>query len=248
MDSEKAKELLELGAVYVDRIRATGDKEIKEGAYLRVHCRPRRFEIRNADRRRLVFFENQDFLIANKPKDLPTHATLDNAKENLLYLLASHGQVLLTHRLDQFTSGLMVFAKTAEFQRRFSHWLSRGLVRKEYIAWTEHALAPGRMVDFMDPTPAAPRKLSPQPLPGWKICELEVLACENKGGRGFRSRILLGTGRTHQIRAQLAARGCPILGDALYGSKLDNPVKPSLTAAALAFPRDNRSLWYFRLC
>lgn len=248
MDIERAKELVELGAVYANRMRVTEDPGIAKDVYLRIHCAPRRFTITNADRRRLVFFENDLFLIANKPKDLPTHATLDNAKENLLALLSTRSQVLLTHRLDQFTSGLIVFAKTPHFQRQFSHWLSRGLVRKEYAAWTEHAVPLGRMVDFMNPTPEAPRRIAPQPLPGWKLCELEVLSCDDKGGKGFLSRILLKTGRTHQIRVQLGARGRPLLGDTLYGSRLDNQVKPSLTAAALAFPRDNRSLWYFRMC
>ncbi len=243
----QAKALISLGAVYVDRMRRLDNQAAAAGTYLRVHTKPRRFATPNHDKKNLIIFENENFLIANKPQGLPSHPTLDNAKENLLFILQDHTPVFITHRLDQFTAGLILFAKTQTFQRQFSKCLERRLAKKEYLTITHGPLPLGPMIDYMSPKPVTPRALTADLKPGWKYCELQVLTSEKAKNGYFESRLQLITGRTHQIRAQLASRGQPIIGDASYGSALPLLKFPTLIAQKLEFPGPLKEPWSFSL-
>ena len=70
----------------------------------------------------------------NKPAGIPVHATLDNQVENVLHQLhvALGDSLYVTQRLDTEVSGLIVFAKTQEFQRRFNRLLAERKVTKRY--------------------------------------------------------------------------------------------------------------------
>lgn len=80
-------ELLSLGAVYVNKVRVRQDTWIAVGDYVRHHPKPRRFDIDCVAWRERVLFENEDFRILNKPAGVPVHATIDNARENLVHAL-----------------------------------------------------------------------------------------------------------------------------------------------------------------
>lgn len=131
--------LLNLGAIYRNGNRILDRQDLHAGDILRIHSEPRRFILPKNRPEELIVAETDDFLVVNKPAPLPVHATLDNASENLLTWLQTHhnSAVLLTHRLDQGTDGLIVFAKTAAFQRNFMRALSEGRVEKVYTAVCE---------------------------------------------------------------------------------------------------------------
>lgn len=94
----------------------------------------------------------------------------------------------------------------------------------------------GIVTHYMRPVNIAPRLISEDFIKGWYLCQLEVLECkevpwpstlieekyciEDRGwplkNSAFKCKINLLTGRTHQIRAQLAACGAPIVGDSMY--------------------------------
>ena len=97
--------LLDRGAVYVDGRRARADQTLAAGQVLRLHTRPKRYIVPDADL--VVLLETEDLLVIDKPSGLPTHATLDNALENAAHLLAAQRgtEVFVTHRLDIPTRG-----------------------------------------------------------------------------------------------------------------------------------------------
>jgi 23S rRNA-/tRNA-specific pseudouridylate synthase len=78
----------------------------------------------------------------------------------------------------------------------------------------------GKYVDYMKPQKECPKQLAASDPGGWKECRLEVLT-KHRLPAGKELTIKLITGRTHQIRAQLAFRSAPIWGDQLYGSPRD---------------------------
>ncbi|NAZ37660.1 RluA family pseudouridine synthase [Rubellimicrobium sp. CFH 75288] len=123
--------------------------------------------------------------------------------------------VLLVHRLDRDTSGVMVFALTPQAQRHLGWQFEERRVRKTYLArlWGETAQAEGVVdlplrVDW----PNRPRQIvAPDGRPA-----LTRWTALRRGGGETRVRLLPETGRSHQLRVHMAAIGHPILGDPFY--------------------------------
>ena len=124
------------------------------------------------------------------------------------------------HRLDRAVSGAMVFTKHVRAARRLSKQFERREVRKIYWACVGGPVAPaeGTWRDAMRKIPDQPR--SELVTADHPDAQSAVLHYRTLGvfAWGAWLEIELETGRMHQIRLQAAARGCPILGDALYGS------------------------------
>lgn len=224
LTTEKAQELLRLGSIYYNKKRIFKNAELPGGAYLRLHLYPKRYPVQGVDWRKRVVFETGDFLVINKIPGIPTHPSLDNALENCLEQTrkALHIELFVTQRLDNPVGGLLVFAKNKKAQARFNQWLVEKKVKKVYEAIVEGRCPTGFHQHFMEPSPRAPKVLSVESKSSWLSCELTVQSCEEtkrEDGGAFRLRLELHTGRTHQIRAQLAFLGTPIIGDKLYGSK-----------------------------
>lgn len=225
LDATRAASLLGIGAVYVNKKRVFSDAPLKAGDYLRAHMSPKRFPVAGIDWKSRVLAQAEDFVVVDKPAGIPVHATLDNLTENVLHQMrvALGEELLVTQRLDVPVSGAMVFARTLDFQRKFNRWLGERKVSKEYRALVAGAPAPGKLVHWMTPEERAPRALSAEEKPGWLRCELVVKAVHPflapRGREWSQVEIVLLTGRTHQIRAQLAFVGHPIVGDDLYGSR-----------------------------
>ena len=231
-------ELYQLGAIYLNKERVISDRELKNGDYVRIHPDPKRFDISEIDWNHKLVEDNKDFVIVNKPSGLPTHATLDNLIENTLYQVSRFlGQELLvTSRLDVGTSGLLFFAKTADFQRKFQQWLKEGEMRKFYharVSCEKFHLTPGRLEHYMLLSKRRPKELSRKSKTASKLCQLDLLQMTPLTDSIYELDIELLTGRTHQIRAQLAFENAPILGDELYGSPLLYDGSPRTKAAKM---------------
>lgn len=211
--------LFELGALYLDKRRVDGDCRLEAGAYLRVHLEPKRFATDRINWAERIVGETADYLVADKPRGVPVHATVDNRVDNALHQLRClRGPGLcVTQRLDIPAGGLFVLAKTPAFQRDFNYRLARRQVTKRYRVLVEVAPPPGLHTHYMEPSERAPRKVSPRFQAGWADCQLTVLGTRGVDG-AVEVDIDLHTGRTHQIRAQLSAMGSPVLGDASNGS------------------------------
>lgn len=218
---EGFKELIKLGAVYVNNHRQTKDKWILEsGSVFRVHTKPRRYKC-DFDWKSLVVFQNESFLVLNKPSGIPSHPSVDNAIEDALTQtsLALKIPLLVTHRLDTLTSGLIVYGKQKSFVTNFNVQMQERQVQKKYEALVETAdTLPESLTHYMDPSPGTPKKLSVDPKEQWEICKLEILGQKEISPGKKWVKINLLTGRTHQIRAQMAFLNAPIVGDKLYGA------------------------------
>jgi RluA family pseudouridine synthase len=225
LSHQDAQRLISFGAVYLDRRRVDSDKPVSPGQYVRVHLQPRRFPVDAADWRATIVHDGDEFVVVNKPAGIPVHATLDNRVENVLYQLsvALDASLYITQRLDTDVGGLIVFAKTQEFQRKFNRLLVERKIRKTYRALVTSAPEAGRHIHYMKPTARGPKTLSVVAHSGWLPCVLSVVNVKPVSTAfptaAFEVEIDLETGRTHQIRSQLSAMGSPIAGDVLYGSQ-----------------------------
>ena len=157
------------------------------------------------------------------------------------------------HRLDTFTSGALLFARSAAAWRSLRDAFAAGAVDKEYLALCAGEPQQQRFEVALPllpgPGPEGRRKVLVASTPEQiyrpdaldAVTELEVVAA--RGGRAL-LRACTVTGRRHQIRAHLAHLGLPLCGDGLYGG-------PELTAAERALLGDEPDGYFLhasRLC
>lgn len=220
VNSQQFKSLIEFGAIYVNDERQSKDGFVFQKSTLRVHLNPRRYNC-NHNWKSLVVFENDFCIVLNKPSGIPSHPSVDNLTENAItqLSLAKKIPLFVTHRLDTLTSGLIVYAKKQTFAKSFNIQLQERTTNKKYVALIECSeKLPLALTHYMNPTPGRPKKLSDTANEGWDVCKLEILEQKEISPNISKIKINLLTGRTHQIRAQLAHLQAPILGDALYGA------------------------------
>lgn len=144
------------------------------------------------------------------------------------------------HRLDRPVSGVILWAKTPRAARRWAEQFARREVRKEYWAIVEGNASglgeSGRWDDaFVPPDLTGQARVVPPGSPGASRASTTY---ELGKGRELADgltwlRLRPETGRTHQLRAQLAARGVPVVGDATYGASRSFPVGIALHARSL---------------
>ena len=149
--------LLILGAIYVNNQRQNTNSLIQAGQVIRVHTKPRRYNC-DFDWRALIVFESEDFVVLNKPSGIPSHPSVDNKIENALTQLsgAIKSPLLITHRLDTLTSGIIVYAKTNHFVRAFNLQLQNHHIEKKYCALVETSRElPAKLIHYMQPSPRA---------------------------------------------------------------------------------------------
>jgi tRNA pseudouridine32 synthase / 23S rRNA pseudouridine746 synthase len=159
---------------------------------------------------------------------------------------------LVVHRLDQATSGLMLFARGLAMQRALSRAFAERRVDKRYVAVVHGVLADDEgCIDLPlgADWPQRPRQRVDYHAGKPSTSGYSVLQRDPSAGR---TRVALHplTGRTHQLRVHLAAIGHPIVGDALYGRAHEPAGRLLLHAERLGFqhPVDCRPLQLFRSC
>ena len=181
-----------------------------------------------------IITETDDYVVINKPPGLLTHpnehhpleAAVSSWAKNHSPQVAEVGdnpelRPGIVHRLDRDVSGVMILAKTQEFFEHLKNQFQNRTVQKQYFA-----LAHG--LDFEDITDLAFRlqrnkktgKMSALPESSSEGKEAQTsIEVETRYTSSTLLKILPKTGRTHQIRAHLFAKGNPIVGDKLYTSK-----------------------------
>lgn len=168
-----------------------------------------------------VVWEDPDILIIDKPAPLPSVASRQGGEtlENRVfsYLDCPEGFIYRpVNRLDKGTSGLMMAAKNAHIQQRMQRMLHTDGFIREYLAVVDGR--PGEEKGVIDLPighgPGIKRVIDAAGRPAFT--EYEVLKA---GERRSLLCLKLHTGRTHQIRVHLAALGCPVAGDFLYGQE-----------------------------
>jgi 23S rRNA pseudouridine1911/1915/1917 synthase len=179
-----------------------------------------------------VLYEDNHLLAVIKPAGLLTQPTdtesysLENlAKAWLKEKYQKPGNVFLgvPHRLDKPASGIVLFAKTSKALSRLNDMIRSRDVIKIYRAWVEGRPPhdSGTLDNFLrhDDYRAYVCMRSD---PDAKFARLYYDELCQEGSRTL-LQIILETGRYHQIRAQCAAMGCPIVGDQKYGSAASLP-------------------------
>ncbi|MBQ8174771.1 MAG: RluA family pseudouridine synthase [Clostridia bacterium] len=192
----------------------------------------------------LVLYEDEHILVLNKPAGMPTHPSMGHRGDTLSDLvLAMDGAPVVfraVNRLDRGTSGVLLVARNRYAAGHLSREMAEGRIRKEYLAVVERPISPtaGTMQDGIAREEGSIIRRVACPAGVGDYAETDYETVYTAQGGLTLVRLFPKTGRTHQLRVQLASRGYPIVGDDLYGGA---PIlaRQALHAAALSFCHPN---------
>ena len=195
-----------------------------------------------------IVYKTADFVIINKPAGIPSQADRSGDDDAIkqcaakLSSLGERGELYLINRLDRVVGGLMLLARNKSAAADLSELLSNGII-KEYRAVVEGNAGEGVMKDYLYKDSILGKAfVVKDSRSGAKEAELEFSTIDTaeSGARQLSLvRVLLKTGRYHQIRAQFSSRKMPLVGDKKYGSRDYGTNLPSLYATRLAFRYKN---------
>lgn len=201
-----------------------------------------------------VLYEDDDLIVVDKPTDIPTHAAReedpDDVVSRLSAWLSERGEntyLGIHQRLDRDTSGVLLFCRDRNHNRAIADQFEGRTVQKTYVAVVSgrprlppdgvlrHDLVRGEDGMMLARPPRRRRA---------KGASSAITHCRIVHTSKGRSTLELTpkTGRTHQLRAQLAALRCPILGDRLYGGAPAPRMMLHATSLRLKHPRTGTAM------
>jgi 23S rRNA pseudouridine1911/1915/1917 synthase len=223
LSRRKARAVIDHGGVFVDKTRVkVAGRIVRAGQRIEVNIGGA-LDRDPAPPPRVVHVDDH-VIVAEKPAGLVTAPTPESDRGDMLDLLKQQlGEVYLVHRIDLPTSGLLVFARTREANKKLGDAFKEHDVDREYRAIAIGSVATQTIDRAIDGRRAVTHVEALETLP-----TVTVVAAR------------LETGRTHQIRIHLAGLGSPLAGDTQHGGETARTFIPraprlALHAAMLGF-------------
>ncbi len=191
-----------------------------------------------------VLYEGAGLIAVNKPAGLITHpsrarytGTLANYVSGYLESLSGDARCHAVNRLDRDTSGVVLFAKNSHMKARASSALRAPAAEKTYIALVYGEMAQSSGVIRLPIKRLREREMLRVPAPDGQpaVTRYETLGVYTAEGCAVSLlRLILETGRTHQIRVHCLSAGHPVLGDGLYFTEASKQASEKLNIATQA--------------
>ncbi len=192
-----------------------------------------------------ILYEDPAVIAVNKPAGIVVHAGAGNHTGTLTNALVHHFQQLsslggelrpgIVHRLDRFTSGVLLVARTDAAHRSLADQFAGRSVEKTYVALV-HGTMPAETGRIATPIIRDPIRRTRMTT---KLGKGRSARTSFRVLRRFEKftclEVKIGTGRTHQIRVHLASIGHPVAGDKLYGAPAGEHGRYFLHAASIEF-------------
>ena len=191
-----------------------------------------------------IAYEDEAVIVIDKPAGLVVHPGAGNRDRTLQNALLAHDPRLvklpragIVHRLDKDTTGLLIVARTDAARDALTAALAAREIEREYQAITVGVMTAGGTVDApIDRHPVDRVRMAVRTGGRDAVTHYRVI---ERFRRHTWVRVMLETGRTHQIRLHLSHTGYPLVGDAVYGGRLVIPkgAAPALATALREFRR-----------
>ncbi len=198
-----------------------------------------------------ILYEDEHIVVIIKPAGLLSVDSLDENEISAHQVLKNRttSRVYPVHRLDQDTSGVMLFAYTEEARDSLKEQFFHHTIERQYIGmvYGKPTIAKGKWEHFLYETKNFESRISKTGGGKLAITHFEVLQ-EHKVSSSMR--FTLHTGRKNQIRVQSSHEGHPIVGDKKYGDPKDPSRRLYLHAEKLVFshPTSGKKMSFFAKC
>ena len=175
-----------------------------------------------------IVYEDESLLIVNKPAGMVVHPAIGNWQGTLVNALLHHNPTLaalpragIVHRIDKDTSGLLMVAKTLMAHNSLVEQLQNRSIHRDYIALCCGRMTAGGCVDEpIGRHPVERKRFAVRESGKHAVTHYRVL---QRYQRYTQVQVKLETGRTHQIRVHMAWIRYPLVGDPVYGGRLQLP-------------------------
>lgn len=222
------KNLIKNGQIEVDGKKVKASTKLREGSQILVtlpeleefHIKPEKMPLD-------IVYEDTSLVILNKASGLVVHPAKGHNTGTLVNALVAHFEELssinnyrpgIVHRLDRFTTGLLVIAKNNQAHAVLAKQFEKRETQKEYLALVEGNLS---VEEGIVALPLAMDRRNRQKMSvshGGKPAETSYRVLAKYPNMDL-VHVFPKTGRTHQIRVHLKHQECPIIADSLYGAK-----------------------------
>jgi 23S rRNA pseudouridine1911/1915/1917 synthase len=222
----KAQRLIDSGLVTVDGLRRPKSHALAAGQRVEVQIEEQPAVEQPAEGEGVPFevvYEDEHLLVVDKPAGVVVHPAAGHSTGTLSQALAARGAAGghplrpgIVHRLDRDTSGLLVVAKSEPVHRALQELIQKRELEREYVALVEGRPARSGTIDAPVGRDRVERKRisTRTDVPRDARTHFEIV---EELPRTSLLKVTLETGRTHQIRAHMAAIGHPVCGDSQYG-------------------------------
>ncbi len=241
----KLQTWIKAGRVKVNGLARQGRDRLDGGEALELDAEAEAVLICDAEEIPLhIVHEDDSLLIVNKPAGLVVHPAVGNWSGTLVNALLNHEPKLnilpragIVHRLDKDTSGLLMVAKTLQAHNSLVEQLQERSIEREYLALVKGWMTAGGCVDEpigrhpVDRKRYAVRRDGKEAVTHYRL--------EKRFKRHTLIRVMLETGRTHQIRVHMSHINYALVGDPVYGGRFQMPAEcsPALAEAFRNFKR-----------
>ncbi|MCB1774741.1 MAG: 23S rRNA pseudouridine(1911/1915/1917) synthase RluD [Gammaproteobacteria bacterium] len=204
-----------------DRVQAGDRVVLRAVTEEQVACEPQDIPLN-------IVFEDADLLVINKPAGLVVHPAAGNRDGTIQNALLFHDPASIelpragiVHRLDKDTTGLMVIGRSQAAHKRLVEAMAGREIKREYRALVVGSMPAGGMIDLpIGRHPTQRTRMAVNPLGKPSVTHFRVLDAFRKHTL---LKVMLETGRTHQIRVHMAHLRHPVFGDPVYGGRLSLP-------------------------
>ena len=229
LSRSRIETLIADGAVTIDGKPISKSRKLKAGELITAEVpEPKALDVRPQDIPIEIVYEDDELLVVNKPKGMVVHPAAGNPDGTLVNALLYHcgdrlssinGAVRpgIVHRIDKFTSGLLMVAKTDAAHRCLAEQIKEHSFTREYMALVCGCFSPeAGTIDAPIGRSKYDRKKMCVTEQNSKPAVTHYETLERFSGYSL-VRFRLETGRTHQIRVHSAYKSHPVLGDDVYG-------------------------------
>lgn len=236
LSNQKIKSLIKYSMIEVDgKITNKADYLLHKGNTVTVYFNKK--EIPKYDLK--IIYEDEDLIAIDKPSGLLSISNNKEKEETAFRIVSDYikkknknNRLFVVHRIDQYTSGVLLFAKNQKIKEALQKdW--NGLVKKrEYVAIVEGKMPKRGVIEsYLTMDHFQKVHSTKDQEHGW-YAKTEYKNITHKGKYTF-LKVDISTGRRNQIRAHFSEQGHPIVGDKKYGSKIDPVGRLALHASKL---------------